>query len=108
MLERRFEESAGARADLATYGIDEPVELLARILRMDEDLRGDVEGASVISDERNDLALAVTDPFDPPPVIIYPRAVLVALDPERLKCGEELITAFSDPANLRAAVPANT
>jgi hypothetical protein len=46
--------------------------MLARIIRFGPGLRADVEGTRVISDQRNDLALAVTDPFDPPIVVLDP------------------------------------
>jgi spermidine synthase len=105
LLEKRFAGSPGAREDLAGIDIREPTSLLARIIRMGEDLRRDVRGARVISDQRNDLALAVTDPFDAPVLVIDMRRVLRALQPERLACGERLVTALSDAEHLLAVVP---
>jgi hypothetical protein len=102
-LERRFWEATAGRGDLEELGIREPVQLLARVLRAGPDLRSDVAGARVISDQRNDLSLAVTDPFDPPRIPYDPVAVLRALgsgyDRDAL---EEVIL---DPRRLLATVP---
>jgi hypothetical protein len=104
LVERRFGEARGARRDLAAIGIGAPVAILARITRIDEPLRADVAGVPVISDERNDLALAVTDPFAPAKVVIEPQAVLAAL-PETLASRHELEKALSNPVRLGSMVP---
>jgi hypothetical protein len=72
---------------------------------VDEDLRGDVEGVRVISDQRNDLALAVTDPFDPPQIVYDPHALLHVLKPDSLACGDRLMAVLSNPQQLRVIVP---
>ena len=94
----------GTRADLARIGLHEPLELLARITRVDDELRADVAGVRVISDERNDLALTVTDPFAPVRLTLDAQAVLRALGSERLRCRAQLAAALTDPARLRAVV----
>jgi spermidine synthase len=105
VLERRFGASSRVQADLATIGIREPVEILARIVRTDASLRADVEAASSISDERNDLALAVTDPFDPPMVSTDARSVLSSLITDDLRCGSWLTAVLLDPSLRRKVVP---
>jgi spermidine synthase len=105
LLEQRFESSAGARRDLADIGIHEPVALLARITRIGDGLRADVQQARKISDERNDLAHVVTDPFDPPAVRIDPKAVFLALASENLACSRRLAEVLSNPRQMREVVP---
>src|SRR5262249_3295561 len=77
-----------------------------RIVRTDGALRTDVQAASSISDERNDLALAVTDPFDPPIVSTDTRAVLSSLRMDGLRCGAWLTAVLLDSGLRRKVVPA--
>jgi len=104
-VERRFGASERVQRDLLAIGLDDPLAVLARVVRVGEDLRADVDGVRVISDERNDLTLTVTDPFDPPVLALDPRAVLRALEPDRLECGERLTATLTDPRRLLEAVP---
>jgi hypothetical protein len=104
-LERRFTASAGARRDLADLGIVEPVQLLARILRTSKALRLDVRGVPAISDQRNDLALATSDPFDRPRFVLDFERVLAELSPQRLACGPRLQEVFGDANLLLSLVP---
>jgi hypothetical protein len=104
-LESRFLASEAVRSDLAPLGITEPVQLLARILRTTDHLREEVRGVPVISDENNDLALAVTDPFDPPRIAQDGPRTLEALAPHTLACGQALRDALNDPDRLRRVVP---
>jgi hypothetical protein len=105
LLERRFSASAGGRADLALLGVSDPVQLLARVILTDGQLRADIKGVRPISDERNDLALAVTDPFDRFKLELEPRAVLDALGAERLLCGPVLTGVLSHRGRLLTVVP---
>ncbi len=105
LLESRFAALEGPRADLAALGLTEPLQLLARIMRPDEALREDVRGVPVISDENNDLALAVTDPFDPPRVLQQGERVLQSLPLEQLACGDRLREILIDPGKLLVVVP---
>jgi len=105
LLERRFGEARAVGADLARLGIREPLQILARIVASDETLRRRFGGAAVISDQRNDLAWLVMDPFDPPRIEVDPTGVLRALEPDRLACGAQLRAAFAGPAPRREVVP---
>lgn len=105
LLERRFSESPRVRRDLASIGIREPIDLLARITRIDDALRHDVAGSAVISDERNDLALLMEDPFDPPPIVFDSAELLRALRPDRLACGKRLEAILASPRDLQTRVP---
>jgi len=58
-----------------------------------------------ISDQRNDLAWLVMDPFDPSRVRLDRAGVLGALRPERLACGARLRAAFENPDAMREVVP---
>jgi hypothetical protein len=93
------------RRDLAEIGIREPLAILARVTRMGDALRSDASGARLISDERNDLAHTVTDPFDPPRMTIDPKAVFQALNRDDLACASRLAEALSHPRRLRIVVP---
>jgi hypothetical protein len=105
LLEQRFTRSVGARRDLQSIGVGNPVALLARILRMDDDLRSDVRTAPPISDQRNDLALIVTDPFDPARIRYEPRALLRQLRPERMAGHREFEETLTNIRRLRTIVP---
>lgn len=105
ILERRFVESTSGRMDLARIGVSTPLQIFARIMRMDDALRSDVERARAISDERNDLAHTVTDPFDPPTFAYEPHRVLRQLRPSELAVGSDLKRTLASPERLRAVVP---
>jgi spermidine synthase len=105
ILEKRFEQSQRVQADLKSIEITAPIELLARIARFGEDLKNDVRGVPIISDTRNDLALTVTDPFDPPATIVDPKAVFERLTRQPLQCANSLSTAMNNPRVLRIVIP---
>ncbi|MGH7741205.1 MAG: hypothetical protein ACRENS_04210 [Candidatus Eiseniibacteriota bacterium] len=106
LLEHRYGVLArGTSEDLRRIGIREPLDLLARIIRVDDELRADVRGAGIVSDQRNDLALVMTDPFDPYRLTLDESAVLRAFQPSRLECGAPLGAILGNPAALRAALP---
>ena len=105
LFERRSGESPDVVADLARIGIREPLQVLARILVTDETLRRRVPTGMRISDQRNDLAWLVMDPFDPSRVRLDRAGVLGALRPERLACGARLRAAFENPDAMREVVP---
>lgn len=105
VLEKRFGQSPGVQRDLAGIGIREPLQMFARITAIDDTLRAGVHGTRVISDQRNDLALVVSTPLDPPFVPNDPLAVLQALQPDRLACGKRLRDIAVDRRAWRALVP---
>jgi spermidine synthase len=104
LLERRFGESPEVAADLARLDIREPLQILARILVTDETLRHRVPRA-LISDQRNDLAWLVMDPFDPARIRVDAAGVLAAVRPERLACGEQLRSSFQSLGAMCQVVP---
>lgn len=76
-LERRFEEASPAlRDELARLYVFQPINLLARIVKSDEQLREEYGGLPVISDERRDWAYARFDPAHPPQITYDPVQLL--------------------------------
>jgi spermidine synthase len=105
LLERRFAAAHGPALDLARIDVNDPLAILARIVRVDEGLRREVVGVPLISDAHNDMALQVSDPLDPPRVAVDPMGVLTALDPDHLACGPRLVKAMWDRRLRQAIVP---
>ena len=107
-LERQFaamDERSAVRQDLHRVGIDQPIQVLARVIHGDTALRERFARGRVISDRRNDLARHVVDPASPIVFMYDPLRVLADIGADALESGETLRRTVLDLARLKTAVP---
>lgn len=70
-LADRFDDDPRVVADLARIGVRSPADLLARVVRRDEELREAFAGLPVLSDQNNRLAHVFLDPYREPSAISH-------------------------------------
>ena len=107
-VESRLGASARVRADLAPFGIQEPVHLLARITKIGPALVEEFAAHPAISDQHNDLSRMFHDPAAPPVLTYDPKAVLAHLAAPRsppLACRDELAHTLLHLGRLVSMVP---
>ncbi len=104
-LERRFEAAEPElREELAKLHVNRPINLLARIVKSDQQLRAEYAGLPVISDERRDWAYARFDFANPPRIRYDPIQLLGHLDAERLENSALLAKTLTHAGLLRSFV----
>jgi tetratricopeptide (TPR) repeat protein len=105
-LERRFDAAAPElREELARLRIYKPINLLARMVKSEQQLRAEYGGLPVISDERRDWAYARFDLAHPPQITYDPVQMLEQLEVERLENGALFAQAVTHAGLLRSFVP---
>jgi spermidine synthase len=105
VLERRFSEATPAlREELAGMQIYQPINLLARVVKSEQQLRAEYGGLPVISDERNDWAYARFDLAHPPQITYDPVQMLEQLEVERLENGALFAQTATHAGLLRSFV----
>jgi len=111
-LERRFKAAAPElREELATLFVYTPINLLARVVKSDQQLRAEYGGLPVISDERHDWAYARFDLAHPPQITYDPVQMLEHLEANRLEYGALFADTVTHAGLLRSFVqdfPLNT
>ena len=103
-LETRFGEQASVRADMERLRVTKPVQLLARIVKTDKELRDQYGGQPVISDARNDFAYLVLDEEQRPIVSYDPFTVLQDLEERDLQSIDQLREIMMDFGRLKYSV----
>lgn len=89
-VEKRFDENPKVVADLRRVKIRHPMQLLARVVQGDGELRRNYAGGRIISDRHNDLMHLYGDPADPPVIIYNPLRLLEDIEVDRLQRGPHL------------------
>jgi len=109
-IERRFDAEPAAIRDLRAHGVRRPLDLLARIVQTDGELRRRYGGRGLISDQSNALEHLFTRPLEAPVIAYDPLSVLAGIDLDRLECGTELREVATHLGRLqsRADLPAST
>jgi spermidine synthase len=111
-LERRFNAAApGLREELAKLGVYRPINLLARVVKSEQQLRAEYGGLPVISDERRDWAYARFDLAHPPLITYDPVQMIEQLEVDRLDNGALFARTVTHAGLLRSFVqdfPLNT
>jgi spermidine synthase/Tfp pilus assembly protein PilF len=104
-LERRFDAAAPElREELARLRVYKPINLLARVVKSEQQLRAEYGGLPVISDERRDWAYARFDLAHPPQITYDPVQMLEQLEVERLENGALFAQTVTHAGLLRSFV----
>jgi spermidine synthase len=104
-LERRFSAAAPElREELAGLNVFKPINLLARVVKSEQQLRAEYGGLPVISDERRDWAYARFDLAHPPQITYDPVQMLEQLEAERLENGALFARVVTHAGLLRSFV----
>jgi spermidine synthase len=112
MLERRFDSAAPElREELAKLDVYKPINLLARVVKSEQQLRTEYGGLPVISDERHDWAYARFDLAHAPLITYDPVQMLEQLEADQLENGALFARTVTHAGLLRSLVqdfPLNT
>jgi spermidine synthase/tetratricopeptide (TPR) repeat protein len=104
-LERRFTTAAPElREELARLHVYKPINLLARVVKSEQQLRAEYGGLPVISDERRDWAYARFDLAHPPQITYDPVQMLKQLEADRLENGALFAQTVTHAGLLRSFV----
>ena len=104
-LERRFDSATPElREELARLRVYKPINLLARVVKSEQQLRAEYGGLPVISDERRDWAYARFDLAHPPQITYDPVQMLEQLEVERLENGALFAQTVTHAGLLRSFV----
>jgi spermidine synthase len=111
-LERRFDAAEpDLREELARLRVYKPINLLARVVKSEQQLRAEYGGLPVISDERHDWAYARFDLTHPPQITYDPVQMLEQLEVNRLENAALFAQTVTHAGLLRSFVqdfPLNT
>ena len=111
-LERRFDSAAPElREELARLHVYKPINLLARVVKSEQQLRAEYGGLPVISDERHDWTYARFDLAHPPQITYDPVQMLEQLEVDQLENGALFAQTVTHAGLLRSFVqdfPLNT
>jgi tetratricopeptide (TPR) repeat protein len=104
-LERRFTAAAPElREELARLDVYKPINLLARVVKSEQQLHTEYGGLPVISDERRDWAYARFDLAHPPQITYDPVQMLEQLEADRLENGALFAQTVTHAGLLRSFV----
>jgi len=104
LVAERFDDSVRVENDLRRLLVTGPIDLLARVLKLDDGLRRDYGRFATISDLRNDLTYLSLDPLHLSTVTYDPQEVLAGMHLTDPELADDVAYTLSNLGRLKARV----